>query len=41
MGDYLRGTDLAHVPEEIIAMYDTPPHHATAASVAEQAEAKS
>jgi ectoine hydroxylase-related dioxygenase (phytanoyl-CoA dioxygenase family) len=41
MGDYLRGTNLAHVPEEIIAMYDTPPHHATPASVAEPAEAKS
>jgi hypothetical protein len=26
MGDYLRGTDLAHVPEDLIAMYDTPPH---------------
>jgi hypothetical protein len=25
MGDYLRGTDLAHVPEELIARYDTPP----------------
>jgi len=25
MGDYLRGTDLAHVPEDIIAMYDTKP----------------
>jgi hypothetical protein len=40
MGDYLRGADLAHVPKEIIAMYDTPPHQATA-SVAEPAEAKS
>jgi ectoine hydroxylase-related dioxygenase (phytanoyl-CoA dioxygenase family) len=26
MGDYLRGTDLAHVPEDLIAMFDTPPH---------------
>lgn len=26
MGDYLRGTDLAHVPENVFAMYDTPPH---------------
>jgi hypothetical protein len=26
MGDYLRGTDLAHVPDELIAMYNTPPH---------------
>jgi len=41
MGDYLRGTDLVHVPEDIIAMYDTPPHPATAASVAEPAEARS
>ncbi len=26
MGDYLRGTDFSHVPEELIKMYDTPPH---------------
>jgi hypothetical protein len=26
MGDYLRGTDLAHVPEELTAMYDTALH---------------
>jgi hypothetical protein len=26
MGDYLRGTDLTHFSEEIIGMYDTPPH---------------
>ena len=26
MGDYLRGTDLAHVPDNIFALYDTPPH---------------
>jgi hypothetical protein len=26
MGDYLRGTDLAHFSQEIIGMYDTPPH---------------
>jgi hypothetical protein len=26
MGDYLRGTDLAHLPEDVLAMYDTPPH---------------
>ncbi len=25
MGDYLRGTDLAHLPAELIARYDTPP----------------
>lgn len=24
MGDYLRVSDLAHVPEELIAVYDTP-----------------
>ena len=24
MGDYLRGTDLAHLPEDLIAAYDTP-----------------
>jgi hypothetical protein len=41
MGDYLRGTDLAHLPEEIIAMYDLPPHKATTASMAVPAEAKS
>jgi hypothetical protein len=41
MGDYLRGTDLAHVPEEIIAMYDTPPHRATPTSMVEPAEARS
>jgi hypothetical protein len=26
MGDYLRGSDLAHLPSELIEMYDTPPH---------------
>jgi hypothetical protein len=26
MGDYLRSTDLAHLPEELIAMYDTALH---------------
>jgi hypothetical protein len=26
MRDYLRGTDLAHVPEELIQMYDTAPY---------------
>ncbi|MFZ1682770.1 MAG: hypothetical protein WAU88_01445 [Candidatus Zixiibacteriota bacterium] len=26
MGDYLRGSDLSHLPEEIIRKYDTPPH---------------
>lgn len=24
MGDYLRGTDLAHVPKELVVRYDTP-----------------
>lgn len=23
--DYLRGTDLAHIPEDLVALYDTPP----------------
>jgi hypothetical protein len=41
MGDYLRGTDLAHVSEEIIAMYDIPLHNATAASMTAPVEAKS
>jgi hypothetical protein len=26
MGDYLRGTDLAHLPGDVIARYDTPPN---------------
>jgi hypothetical protein len=26
MGDYLRGSDLAHLSAEVIGMYDTPPH---------------
>jgi hypothetical protein len=26
MGDYLRGRDLEHLPAELIASYDTPPH---------------
>jgi hypothetical protein len=26
MGDYLRCTDLAHLPEALITEYDTPPH---------------
>jgi hypothetical protein len=25
MNDYLRGTDLAHLPQELVARYDTPP----------------
>jgi hypothetical protein len=25
MGDYLRGTDLAHVPEDYYALYETQP----------------
>ncbi len=24
MGDYLRGSDLSHVPDELIQLYDTP-----------------
>ncbi len=30
MGDYLRGTDLTHLPEELIAMYETAPHASVA-----------
>jgi hypothetical protein len=30
MGDYLRATDLAHLPDQLIAMYDTPPHTSSA-----------
>jgi hypothetical protein len=30
--DYLRGTDLAHIPEELVAAYDTPPKDGAAAS---------
>ena len=41
MGDYLSGSDLALLPEEIIAMYDIPPHKASSASMAVPAEAKS
>jgi len=22
--DYLRGTDLSHIPDDLVAMYDTP-----------------
>jgi hypothetical protein len=39
MGDYLRATDLAHVPEDLIAMYDTLPHSSSAGSAAVQAAA--
>jgi hypothetical protein len=30
MNDYLRGTDLSHLPADVIEMYDTTPHEATA-----------
>jgi hypothetical protein len=30
MNDYLRGTDLSHLPGDVIEMYDTAPHEATA-----------
>jgi hypothetical protein len=30
MGDYLRTTDLSHLPAELIAEYDTPPHASNA-----------
>ena len=29
MNDYLRGSDLSHVPAEVIEMYDTAPHEVT------------
>jgi ectoine hydroxylase-related dioxygenase (phytanoyl-CoA dioxygenase family) len=32
MGDYLRGTDLAHVPNQIVEMYNTPPNTAAVAT---------
>jgi hypothetical protein len=35
MRDYLRVTDLAHVPESLITMYDTPPHITNTNSKAE------
>jgi hypothetical protein len=41
MGDYLRGTDLAHLSEEVIAMYDTPAHNETTVSVVAPAKSKS
>jgi len=31
MRDYLRGTDLAHIPDDVVAMYDLPPHAVNAA----------
>lgn len=34
MGDYLRGTDLAHFTDEVISMYDTPPHDVADVSTA-------
>ena len=30
--DYLRVTDLAHIPDDLILMYDTPPHSSKADS---------
>lgn len=30
MGDYLRASDLVHLPDHLIAMYDTPPHASSA-----------
>jgi hypothetical protein len=41
MGDYLRGTDLQHIPAEVIARYDTPPHNAPQGSAATHAEVES
>ncbi len=34
MRDYLRGTDLSHVPDDLVALYDTPSAGAAAASEA-------
>ena len=34
MRDYLRCTDLAHIPDELVAMYDTPDNLPAAAPVA-------
>jgi hypothetical protein len=36
MRDYLRGTDLTHVPEELVAMYDTRPPAAVAGTAREE-----
>jgi hypothetical protein len=41
MGDYLRGTDLAHFPDEVIGMYDTPPHNEAEVPAAAGSESKS
>jgi hypothetical protein len=41
MGDYLRGTDLEHIPAEVIAMYDIPPHNGSRTPATAHAEAKS
>jgi hypothetical protein len=41
MGDYLRGTDLAHFPDEVIGMYDTPPHDETEVPVIVGSQSKS
>jgi hypothetical protein len=41
MGDYLRGTDLAHLPQQVIDMYDIPPHGEKPMQAVSQSEAKS
>jgi hypothetical protein len=41
MGDYLRGADLAHFPDEVISMYDTPPHNEAEIPAAASSELKS
>jgi hypothetical protein len=41
MGDYLRGTDLAHFTDEVINMYDTPPHNESEVSTAAGSQLKS
>jgi hypothetical protein len=41
MGDYLRGTDLTHFSNEVIGMYDTPPHSAAEVSATAGTQSKS
>ncbi|HEY2548891.1 MAG TPA: hypothetical protein VGI46_22640 [Candidatus Acidoferrum sp.] len=41
MVDYLRGTDLAHFPDAVIGMYDTPPHNGIEVPAAAGSQSKS
>jgi hypothetical protein len=41
MGDYLRGADLTHFSNEVIGMYDIPPHNGSEAPAAASAQLKS